>query len=403
MAATYAYTGKDRKGKMLKGTMNAGSKQEVAQRLREQGYYVVSIAEKKEKQEIKLEFFQPKRVKLGDLVVFCRQMATMFESGLSLVETLEILADQTDNKVLKDVTRQVLQDVEVGKTLFAAMSAHPKVFPKLFRQMIKAGEAGGVLETVLNRMADHYEKELALNQKIKSALMYPMVIVFVAIGVVIFLMTAVIPNFVSMFAGFGRDLPLPTQIIISVSSWMQSFWWVIMGGLAALIMAFKWYYNQPQGRFQVDSFLLRMPVFGPMLRKVTISQFSRTMSTLTSSGVPLLDALRIVEEVVGNQVIAKSLNDARSKLGEGVPLSRPLIASKNFPKMVTQMIHIGEETGALDTMLSKIADFYDQEVDSAVQGMVSLIEPVLIVVIAVVVGFIVISIMLPMFDMIAAF
>ncbi len=399
MAKVFAYNSRDQKGNLIKGTMEGESRDQVARKLREDGYIVLNIKPKQQAQEVSLDFLQKKKVKKPDLVIYARQMATMFEAGLTLVEILDILNDQTEHPALKDINRQIQQDVEQGKTFFAAVSAHPKVFPPLFRQMIKAGEEGGVLDEVLNRLADHLERENELNQKVKSAMMYPAVIGVVAVLVVIFLLTFVIPQFVGIFAGAGAELPWPTRMIMAISEAFQSYWWAILGGLLALLGGLKLYINTENGKKAKDALLLRLPVFGKLARKVSVSQFSRTMATLTTAGISIFDGLRIVEDVVTNKVISRTIGETYSRLGEGATLSQPLISSKQFPKMVTQMIAIGEETGNVDTMLNKIADFYDKEVEHAVEGMIKMIEPMLVVVVAVVVGFIVISIAMPMFEM----
>lgn len=403
MSATYLFRGKDKNGKITTGTMAAENKNEVARSLKKQGLFVISINEKREAKDFSSNVFQKRKAKFAELVVFARQMATMIESGLTIVDTLEILKEQSRSPILRETTAKILQDVEEGKSFYAAVAAHPKIFPTLFRQMIKAGEEGGILENVLDRVAIHYEKEMALTQKVKAALMYPAVIVIVAVIVVFFLMAIVIPNFVNMFAGMGQTLPLPTRVIIAISGIFQSFWWVFILLIAAGLFALKLFYNQPQGKRMVDNIKLKMPIFGNLQRKVVVARFARTLSTLTNSGVTILEGVNIVKDVVGNQVIAEVLMESNRKIREGIPLSKPLRDSKQFPAMVIQMIAIGEETGTTDKMLGKVADFYEQEVDATVTGLVSLIEPVLIVGIAVVVGLIVLSIVLPMFEMITAF
>ncbi len=399
MARLYAYNTRNQRGKIVKGTIEGESSEQVARKLKEDGYIVLNIKPKQQAQEISLDFFQRKKVKKPDLVIYARQMATMFEAGLTLVEILDILNEQTEHPTLKEINRQLQQDVERGKTFFAALAAHPKVFPPLFRQMIKAGEEAGVLDEVLNRLADHLERENELNQKVKSAMMYPAVIGVVAVLVVIFLLTFVIPQFVGIFAGAGAELPWPTRMIMNISEAFQSYWWAIFGGLLALLGGLKLYTNTDNGKEVKDRILLRMPLFGKLVRKVSVSQFSRTMATLSTAGISIFEGLRIVEDVVTNKVISRTIADTYSKLGEGATLSQPLISSGQFPKMVTQMIAIGEETGNVDTMLNKIADFYDKEVEHAVEGLIKMIEPMLVVVVAVVVGFIVISIAMPMFEM----
>ena len=402
MAKTFAYTGRDRQGNTLKGTMDAEHRDQVARKLREDGLLVMDVKQKSQSRGFSVGSIRPRKVKLPDLVIYARQMATMFEAGLTLVDILDILNDQTEHPVLKDVNKQLQRDVEMGRTFYAAVSAHPNVFPPLFRQMIKAGEAGGVLDQVLNRMADHLERENELNQKVKSAMMYPAVIGSVAVIVLIVLLTFVIPQFVGILSGLGTEIPLPTRIVIGTSAAFRNYWWAILGGIGLLFVALRLYTNTAEGQRIKDNIMLKFPVIGKLVRKVSISQFSRTMATLASAGISLFDGLRIVEDVVSNRIISETIGQAHAKLGEGATLSRPLIASGQFPKMVTQMIAIGEETGNVDTMLNKIADFYDQEVEVAIEGLIKMIEPALVVFVAVVVGFIVISIALPMFEMMTA-
>ncbi len=399
MAKTFAYTSRDRQGNTKKGTMEAENRDQVARKLREDGLLVMDVKQKSQSRGFSLGSIRPSKVKKPDLVIYARQMATMFEAGLTLVDILDILNDQTEHPVLKDVNRQLQKDVEMGRTFYAAVSAHPHVFPPLFRQMIKAGEAGGVLDQVLNKMADHLERENELNQKVKSAMMYPAVIGFVAVFVVIFLLTFVIPQFVGIFRGAGAELPWPTRMVMGLSQGFQDYWWAIFGGAALIFFALRMYFNTKDGQRVKDNFMLKLPILGNLVRKISISQFSRTMATLASAGISLFDGLRIVEDVVSNKIISETIGQAHAKLGEGATLSRPLVASGQFPKMVTQMISIGEETGNVDTMLNKIADFYDQEVEVAVEGLIKMIEPMLVVFVAVVVGFIVISIAMPMFEM----
>ena len=399
MPATYNFTGKDKEGRIVKGTMVANSEKDVADRLREQGYFVVALTEKKESKEIKMTMFKSRRIKPYDLAILCRQMATMSEAGLPLVKTLSILKEQTAHLRLKGVIGDVLQKVEMGKSFYEAVASHPKVFPKIFCHMIRAGEAGGVLEEVLHRLAEHFEKELALTQKVKSAMMYPIVIICVAIGVVFFLMVSVIPTFVSLFEGLGSELPGITQFVINLSDWLIAYWWLLFGTVALLVVFFSIFRNTPKGKLFLDKVTLKVPLIGNLVRKTMVARFSRTLGTLSTSGVAIIEALAIVEEIIENKVLANILIHARIKLQEGINLSIPLEKSGEFPRMLIEMIRIGEETGSIDTMLNKVADFYDQEVDHSVAGLVSMIEPLMVVFIAGIVGFIVISVMMPMFEM----
>lgn len=402
MSSTFIFTGKNNQGRVIKGTMTANSQRDVAIRLREQGYFVVSITEKKESKEIKLDFLKPKKVKIYDLAIFCRQMATMIEAGLPLVQTLTILRDQAANPLLKETLADVVQKVETGRTLYEAAAAHPKVFPKIFVQMIKAGEAGGLLEEVLERLSEHFEKELALSQKVKSALMYPVIIIFVAIGVLFFLLIGIIPTFVEMFEGLGSELPGITQLIINISDFLRAYWYIVFGGLGLTFFVLNLFKKTPKGELLFDTVALKIPLIGDLLRKTMVSRFARTLGTLSASGVAIIEAVAIVEEIIENRVLSGILTEARVQLQEGIALSVPLEESKEFPRMLVEMVRIGEETGSIDAMLGRVADFYDQEVDHSVEGLVSMIEPAMVVFIAGIVGIIVVSVMLPMFEMLNA-
>jgi type IV pilus assembly protein PilC len=327
----------------------------------------------------------------------------MIDAGISLVDALNILIDQTDHKRLRDVIQQVTDDVETGISLADAMEKHPAVFPELYIQLVKAGESGGVLDRILNKLADHYDRQDELNSMVRSALYYPLVIFAVGIIVVIFLLTQVVPQFVGMFRDFGSELPLPTRMLLGISTFMQSYWWALLLAFIVLLFVLARFRNTPAGREKTDRWFLKIPIIGPMLRKVYISRFSSTLAILIDSGVDLLTALAIVEDVVGNKVYGDVLTKARARVREGSTLSEPLAASGEFPAMVVQMLNVGEETGSIGTMLNKVSTFYDRQVEASVEGAISLIEPIMIVFLAVMVGFVAISIVTPMFDMFQQF
>src|SRR5687767_2270415 len=324
----------------------------------------------------------------------------MINAGLPLVQSLSILAQQTENKTLKDITKAVVYDVEAGNTLADALSKHPKAFSGLYVTMVAAGEAGGILDTILMRLATFLEKNDALVRKVKGAMVYPAVIITVAIIAVAVLLVFVIPTFSSMFASVNMELPLPTRIVIGASDILTRFWWAILLGGILLVLGFRSYYGTPNGRKTIDGLLLRAPVLGDLLRKSAVSRFTRTLGTLVSSGVSILDGLQITARTAGNRVVHDAVMKSRASISAGATISEPLKESGVFPPMVVQMINVGEQTGGLDEMLTKIADFYDDEVDAAVTALTSILEPIMIVVMGIVIGGIVVAMYLPMFDMI---
>ena len=399
MSPMYEYEAVNASGEIIKGVIEVERSNMVARQLKESGYYVTSIREVQERKEIGNLFQTGKRVKTKDLTIFSHQFAAMIDAGISLIDALNILYEETEHPKLKEIIREIQEDIETGSSLSEAMSKHPKVFPQLYCQLIRAGETGGVLNTVLNQLAAHYDRQDEINGKVKSALYYPLTILGIAILVVIFLMVFIVPSFVTMFSDFGADLPGPTKMLLGASDFLRSYWWLlilIISSIAALLYSYR---KTPKGEFRLDKLMLDIPVIGDLMRKVILSRFASTLAILLGSGVDLLSSLSIVEEVVGNKVYSNTLVDARGQVREGVNFSRPLSDSPYFPKMVIQMIKIGEESGNLEMMLKKISTFYDREVENAVEGSISLIEPAMIVFLAVLVGFIVISIVLPMFDM----
>jgi type IV pilus assembly protein PilC len=397
--AMYEYTAKNAtSGQILKGQLDVPTKDEVINYLRKNRMILVSVREAPK--SINLNFGGG--IKTRDVVIFTRQFSTMINAGLPLVQSLNILAQQTENKALQTVTKAVVYDVEAGNTLADALDKHPKAFTKLYVNMVAAGEAGGILDTILMRLATFLEKNDALVRKVKGAMVYPAVIVSVAVIAIAVLLIFVIPTFASMFASVNMELPLPTRFVMGASDFLIRFWYFIIGGAVLLVFAFRQYYATADGRKQIDGAMLRAPVLGDLLRKSAVSRFTRTLGTLISSGVSILDGLEITAKTAGNRVIHDAVMQSRQSIAGGETIAGPLQDSKVFPPMVISMISVGEQTGGLDEMLSKIADFYDAEVDVAVSALLSLMEPIMIVVLGVVVGGMVVAMYLPIFDMVNA-
>jgi type IV pilus assembly protein PilC len=396
---TFVYSARMPTGEMQNGQIDLKDRDEVVGFLRRQRAIPVKIEEKK------TSFEMPSfgaGVSTRDIVIFTRQFATMINSGLPLVQSLDILAKQSENKVLRKVIEQVLYDVESGQTLADALRSHPKVFPDLYVNMVAAGEAGGILDTILLRLAVFLEKADALKRKIKGAMIYPGVILTVAIGAVAVLLIFVIPTFQTMFQDAGIALPGPTQFVIFMSETLQAKWWAIVLGIAMTVVLVRQYYRTPGGQLMLDRLLLNIPILGPMQRKAAIARFTRTLGTLVSSGVAILDGLEITAKTSGNRVLHDAIMESRSSIAGGETISEPLKKSGVFPPMVVSMINVGEQTGGLDEMLTKIADFYDEEVDAAVEALLSAMEPVMIVFLGVVVGGMIVAMYLPIFDMMNA-
>ena len=401
MPTTYAYKVRDRDGKMLGGTLEADSEDAVVGRLRQLGYAPISIeAEKGAGLKTELRLPGTGRVKLKDLAVFSRQFATMINSGLSLLRALTILGEQTSNRRLGEVVIQVRAEVEQGMSLSASMAKHPKVFNRLYVSMVRAGEIGGFLDQVLVKVADTFEKEVALRGKIRSAMTYPVVVFAMVLMIVSAMLIFIVPTFESLYESLGGVLPLPTRILIGASDGLRRYFFLVLLAVGGLGFAYKRWRATPAGRYRLDQFKLKVKVFGPLFHKSALSRFSRTLSTLIRSGVPILQALEIVAETVNNGVISRAVRDVQDAVREGESLATPLAKHPTFPAMVVQMMAVGEETGALDTMLSKVADFYDQEVEAAVASLTSMIEPILIAVMGAAVGGMVISLYLPLFSII---
>jgi type IV pilus assembly protein PilC len=376
--------------------MDANSREDVVAQLRRQKLIVVKVDEERRRKGA------GGKIKTRDIVIFTRQFATMINAGLPLVQALDILSKQSENKSLKDVTRQVVYDVESGHTVADALGKHPKAFSELYVNMVAAGEAGGILDTILSRLAVFMEKNDALVRKVKGAMIYPGVIISVAVIAISVLLIFVIPTFEQMFASVNLALPLPTGVVISLSRFLTGYWWAVLGGGLGFGFMMKRYYATSNGKLTIDRMLLRLPVLGDVIRKSAVSRFTRTLGTLISSGVSILDGLEITAKTAGNRVIHDAIMQSRSSIAGGDTIAAPLAKSEVFPPMVISMIAVGEQTGGLDEMLSKIADFYDEEVDAAVSALLSLLEPVMIVFLGVVVGGMVVAMYLPIFDMINA-
>ena len=401
MATTYAYKVRDRAGKLVSGTLEADTQAAVSSKLRQMGFAPIVIEEQKTtlgKTEIKLPWSG--KVKPKDIAVFSRQFATMINSGLSLLRALNILAEQTENPTLAKTIADVRTDVEKGISLSAALGKHPKVFKRLYVAMIRAGEIGGVLDSVLLRLAENLEKDVALKQKIKSAMTYPTVVFCLVIMIMIGMLIFVVPTFKNLYRDLGGSLPLPTKVLISLSDRAKQFWYILAALMIGSWVGLRRWVNTEKGRGTWDAMKLRVPVFGQLVHKSALSRFSRTLSVLMRSGVPILQSLEIVRETVNNTVVSNAVQDVASSVKEGESIAKPLERHDIFPPMVVQMISVGEETGALDTMLAKISDFYDQEVEATVEALTSLIEPVLIAVMGVVVGGMVVALYMPMFNII---
>ncbi len=402
--ATFAYVGRTKSGAVKKGELSAKTRDEAVDQLRKQSVVVTSLEEKKRGAGgFKMSFGSGLTDK--DLVVFTRQFGTMINAGLPLVQCLEILSTQSENKVLRETVGDVKSQVEAGSTFSDALRRHPKVFDDLYVNLVHAGEVGGLLDTILTRLAVYIEKAMKLKGQIKSAMVYPTTIMGVAVVVIVVLMLFVIPIFAKMFLELSSGkmaLPGPTQIVINCSDFFIGYWWVILGVIAGSIFGFKKYYATVQGRMVIDRLFLRLPVVGDLIRKASVAKFTRTLGTLLASGVPLLDGLTICAKTAGNKVIEETLFNARISISGGKTIADPLAASGVFPKMVTHMIAVGESTGALDAMLGKIADFYEDEVDQAVASLTALLEPAMMVFLGIVIGFIVIAMYLPIFKMASA-
>lgn len=401
---TYIYKARNMSGGVVTGTIESESQRSVILRLKQQHLMVISAEEEKPNPFIdtlnKMSVALLGRVGLKDLVLFSRQLSTLINAGIPIVQCLNVLIDQVENKSFKNIIMTIREDIEKGTSITMAMSKHPTVFNQLYTSMVKSGESGGVLDEVLERISSYLESVQSLQRKVRTAMAYPAVVSFVAIGIIIFLLTFVIPAFKGVFDSFGAQLPLPTQILINLSDLMKRYLpYFLLAGVIIFFIIRLLVTKTEKGRVTFDSTCLRIPVFGPLFRKIAVSRFSRTLGTLVRSGVSILEALEIVSKTSGNKIVELAVMGARSSIREGERITDPLRECGVFPPMVIQMISVGEETGALDNMLMKVADYYDREVDMTVSALASLIEPLLIVVLGVVVGTIVICMYLPIFMM----
>jgi len=395
---SFEWKGRDRGGRPQGGVLVADSKEAVLAVLRRQ--QIVPITVKEKGKEIALPKLR-RGINEKILAVFTRQFSVMIDAGLPLVQCLQILGEQQDNKMFQRILLQVREDVESGSSLANAMKKHPAAFNDLYTNMVAAGEAGGILDTILQRLATYIEKAAKLKAQVKSAMIYPIAVISIAGLVVYVILWKVIPVFGSLFESLGAELPLPTRVVVAMSKFVGRFWWAIIGGIVAGIVALRQYYATEQGKMTIDGLLLKLPILGSVLRKIAVARFCRTLGTLLSAGVPVLEALEITARTSGNAVLERAILEVRKAVEEGKALADPLRTTQQFPPMVVQMISVGEATGAMDTMLGKIAEFYEDEVDAAVTGMMKLIEPVMILFLGVVVGGIVIAMYLPMFTLIS--
>ncbi|RLB28023.1 MAG: type II secretion system F family protein [Deltaproteobacteria bacterium] len=397
----YLWVATTKKGKKLKGEIEAANEKIALSQLKRRNLTVQKLKPKPKDLFENVSFMQPK-VTNKDIVIFTRQFSTMIDAGLPLVQGLTILAEQSENKTFRGILKQITKDVEGGSTLAEALKKHPNQFDDLFVNLVAAGEVGGILDTILQRLAAYIEKAEKLKGQIKGALTYPIVVVAIAILVIAVILIFVIPVFEDMFASFGSALPVPTQIVVNMSNFLKgNIHWCILG-LVALIFAFKRYRGSTSGRRQTDALMLKLPIFGDLLRKSAVARFTRTLGTMIQSGVPILDGLEIVAKTSGNVILEEVIYEVRSSIAEGQTIAEPLSESGIFPSMVVQMISVGEATGALDTMLEKIADFYDEEVDAAVDALTSMLEPLLMVFLGGSIGGLVVAMYLPIFSMASA-
>jgi type IV pilus assembly protein PilC len=401
MANTYLYKVRDRQGKLLEGSLEADSTTLVVNRLRQMGYVPIAIDQKDDsglQKELKMPFGG--KPKMKDVAVFSRQFATMINSGLSLLRALYILAEQTENKQLCGVVDQVRQDVERGASLSQALGRHPKVFNRLYVAMVRAGETGGVLDSVLLQLASTIEKQVELRRKVKSAMTYPIVVLGLCLIIVVAMLMFIVPTFKTLYADLGGTLPLPTRMLIGLSTLITKLWWLMALVAGGGIYGFRRWIATDNGRRIWDRVKLRMPIFGKLVHKTALTRFASTLAVLMRSGVPILESLEITSQTVNNDVLSEAVKDVQSGVKQGESMAKPLATHSVFPPMVTQMIAVGEETGAVDTMLDKIGEFYDQEVEATVNALTSLLEPLLIVMLGSCVGGMVIALYMPLFNII---
>ena len=399
---TFLWEGKTAQGKAMKGELEAPNLEAVISLLRDRRIRPVASRIREKGTGLEKEITIPgfgEKVKPKEVSLFTRQFATMIDAGLPIVQCLNILTEQSESKLLRRTIRIIQKDVEGGSTLADALAKHPKIFDDLYVNMVQAGEAGGVLNTILNRVALFIEKATKLKKKVKGAMIYPSAIIAVAVIVVAILLVFVIPVFAELYGSMGKALPVPTQITINISNWFVANWYFMFGGLIGIVIAIRAYYQTEQGRMNIDQVMLRLPIVGDLLRKVAVARFSQNMAILLSSGVPILDGLAITARTAGNRVVERAIMDARVSISQGKTVAEPLRESKIFPPMVCQMVAVGENTGGLDGMLRKVAELYEEEVDDAVANLTALMEPMIMVILGVILGGLVISMYLPIFQM----
>lgn len=394
----YLWEGRTLRNELKKGELDAQDEATVRSQLRRKGLKSITIKTKPKDLFESIPFLQQK-VKGKDVVIFSRQFSTMINAGLPIVQCLEMLGTQEQNKTFKKIILTIKEDIEGGATLSEALGKYPDIFDQLFVNLVAAGEAGGILDKILMRLSAYLEKSMKLKSKVKGAMTYPAAVLGISVAVVTLLLLKVIPVFQQMFEGMGRALPAPTQFLIDASKFMQSYFLFMVAGVVILVFLFRKYYKTEAGRLRVDTMILKSPVFGPLLKKVAVAKFSRTLSTMMSSGVPIIEGLDIVSKTAGNKVVENALIETKKSISEGKTIAEPLLECGVFPSMVVQMIAVGENTGALDSMLAKIADFYDDEVDAAVDSMTALLEPFMMVFLGTVVGGMIIAMYLPIFQM----
>lgn len=402
MTTTFQYKVRNKEGKLIQGSLEADSKELVAEKLKQMGFVPVSIdASKKSSGGLGKEMsFGGGKLKVRDLAVFSRQFATMINSGLPLIRAIDILAEQSESKLLSNALKEVRADIERGASLSQAFGNHPKVFSRLYVAMVKSGEAGGVLDTVLLQLATTIEKQLALKRKVRSAMMYPVGVLTLVLLIVAAMLTFVVPKFTDLFASMGSQLPLPTQVLVKLSDVIRGYWWALIIVGVGSVYTFRKWKATPGGKAVLDRLALKAPVMGTIVHKSAIARFSRTLSVLLRSGVNILTSLEITGDTVGNAVIEETMEDIRNGVRAGQPMSMPMAAHDIFPPMVVQMLAVGEETGAVDEMLGRVAEFYEDEVEAAVEGLTSLLEPLLMAFLGGTVGIMVVALYMPMFDII---
>ncbi len=386
-------------GKKIESSYEANNSQQVLAMLRQKGYFPINVQEAKKSKAINLNFFD--KIRTRDIAVFCRQLYTMLNAGVTIINAIDILRVQTENKKFRQVISEVYEELQKGSTFSESLNKKKIFFPSLLINMVEAGEMSGNLDIIMNRMAVHYEKEEKLNNKVKSAMYYPIILSIIAVVVVVFLLVVVMPTFIGMFSKSGVTLPLPTRILLGISYVLRRFWYLVILAIIGIMFGFKKYIDSDKGRLFIDGLKFKIPIIKRSTTNIVTSRFTRTLSTLMSSGVPLMNALDIVGRIVGNKVVSDGLERTNEELRKGVDLSTPIKNIGVFSPMVISMIKIGEESGSLDEILNKTADYYDDEVETSLQKLTSALEPLMIVFMAIIIGFIVLSIALPMFDMIS--